>query len=132
VAAAGAENYIHFVGSQSRVAEIYALSDVVVSSSRKPESFGRSAAEALAMGTPVVATGHGGILDIVKPGLTGFLFPPGDSGALTEAISTCRAGRLSGLRRYVADRFTLPAMVERTLAVYAAVAGQGKQDQRCT
>ncbi len=76
VAAAGAEGYIRFTGSQSEVAEIYALSDVVVSSSKKPESFGRAAAEALAMEVPVVATGHGGVLDIVRDGETGYLFPP--------------------------------------------------------
>lgn len=48
------KEHIHFGGSVDKVAEIYALSNVVVSSS-KPESFGRSVAEAIAMNTPVVA-----------------------------------------------------------------------------
>ncbi|MCF6245625.1 MAG: glycosyltransferase family 4 protein, partial [Sulfurovum sp.] len=55
------EKNIIFTGSQEKVAEIYALSNVVISSSKKPESFGRSVAEALAMNTPVVATEHGGV-----------------------------------------------------------------------
>ena len=47
----GLDDDVIFTGSQSKVAEIYALSDVVVSSSKKPESFGRSVAEALALCT---------------------------------------------------------------------------------
>ena len=41
VTSLGLENHVVFTGSQSDMAEIYALSRVVVSSSRKPESFGR-------------------------------------------------------------------------------------------
>lgn len=118
VLAEGLSEHVLFVGSQSQVAEIYALSNVVVSSSKKPESFGRSAAEALAMGVPVVASAHGGVLDIVREGETGSLFPPGDAPALAQAIDTCRMLPSGPLREYVAERFTLPAMVDATLAVY--------------
>lgn len=110
--------HLRFVGSHSKVAEIYALSRVVVSSSKKPESFGRAAAEALAMGVPVAATAHGGVLDIVKEGVTGALFPPGDAPALAAAVRRCIQLPTSGLRPFVAERFTLDRMVEATLAVY--------------
>lgn len=123
VAAEGVADIIHFTGSQRKVAEIYALSDVVVSSSKKPESFGRSAAEALAMNVPVVATGHGGMLDIVIPGISGQLFNPEDPAGLAESILACRQMDRSGLRQFVADRFTLERMVEATLAVYREVTG---------
>jgi glycosyltransferase involved in cell wall biosynthesis len=53
---------IIFTGSQEKIAEIYSLSDIIISSSKKPESFGRTVAEALALNTPVVATNHGGVL----------------------------------------------------------------------
>ena len=118
-ASLGLEDHVRFVGSQSRMAEIYSLSRVVVSSSRKPESFGRAAAEALAMNVPVVATGHGGILDIVVEGKTGYLFRPGDDAALAAAILSCRRRPPVGLRDFVADRFTLSRMAEATLAVYS-------------
>ncbi|MDY3201669.1 MAG: glycosyltransferase family 4 protein, partial [Arcobacter sp.] len=59
------QDNIIFTGSQSKIAEIYALSDIVVSSSKKPESFGRAVAEAIALNTPVVATNHGGVKDII-------------------------------------------------------------------
>jgi len=114
----GLEEYIRFTGSQSEVADIYALSQVVVSSSKKPESFGRSAAEALAMGAPVVATGHGGILDIVVDGETGFLFQPGDAEGLAGKILAALARPWPELREYVVSRFSLQQMVGKTLDVY--------------
>jgi glycosyltransferase involved in cell wall biosynthesis len=89
-----------------------------VSSSKKPESFGRSAAEALAMGTPVVATGHGGMLDIVIAGETGFLFEPGDAEGLARHILDAQARPWPGLREFVVNRFSLQQMVRKTLAVY--------------
>lgn len=112
-------NHIKFAGSRSEVAEIYTLSRVVVSSSKKPESFGRSAAEALAMGVPVVATGHGGILDIVIDGETGYLFKAGDADGLAEKLQLAAAAAWPGLREFVVRRFTLEQMVEKTVAVYA-------------
>ena len=108
---------IVFAGSQSSVAEIYALSDVVVSSSKKPESFGRSVAEAIAMNTPVVATDHGGVLDIVAVGENGYLYPVGDAEALAEAVIRAKALCFDGYG-YVKAHFSLEQMVEKTLAVY--------------
>ena len=117
---------VRFTGSQARIPEIYALSQVAVSSSKKPESFGRSAAEALAMNVPVAASAHGGMLDIVREGETGFLFAPGDASALARAILASRCRRLDRLRDYVADHFTLERMTTQTLAVYEMVAGAEK------
>jgi glycosyltransferase involved in cell wall biosynthesis len=116
---------VRFTGSQSRVPEIYALSDVVVSSSRKPESFGRSAAEALAMNVPVVASAHGGMLDIVRDGETGFLFAPGDAEALADGLLRCRAHGFADLRAYVERHFTLEQMTARTLEVYRSLTAEG-------
>ena len=112
------ETNIIFTGSQSQVAEIYDISDVVVSSSKKPETFGRSAAEALAMNTPVIATNHGGILDIVKEDQTGWLFEVEDSDTLAKNILLSQNHSLNGLRKFVEDRFTLDNMVNMTIGVY--------------
>lgn len=118
VAERGLGQHIRFTGSLREVAEIYALSQVVVSSSKKPESFGRSAAEALAMEVPVVASRHGGILDIVLPGETGYLFAPGDVAALAAGIGQSLNRSWSGLRPFIETRFSLGQMVDKTLAVY--------------
>jgi glycosyltransferase involved in cell wall biosynthesis len=115
------EDKIIFTGSQSKVAEIYSISDVVVSSSKKPETFGRSAAEALAMNIPVIATNHGGILDIVKQYKTGWLFEVGDFEQLAQNIEKSKYTKLSNLREFVEKRFTLDNMVDMTLNVYKKV-----------
>ncbi|HEY9190991.1 MAG TPA: glycosyltransferase family 4 protein [Sulfurovum sp.] len=115
------EEQIIFTGSQSKVAEIYALSDVVVSSSKKPESFGRSVAEALALHTPVVATNHGGVLDIIVEGENGFFYPAGESGVLAESIEKCRNLEFDGYR-YISEHFSLEKMVQSTVAVYEGIA----------
>lgn len=114
----GLADHVKFVGSQAKVAEIYALSNVVVSSSKKPESFGRSAAEAIAMGVAVAASAHGGVLDIVIEGGTGALFAPGDPSGLAAAIRRCRELKRDCLRGFIAERFTLEAMVANTLTEY--------------
>ncbi len=118
VAEQDAGDYIHFCGSQEKVQEIYSLSHVVVSSSKKPESFGRSAAEALAMGAPVIATNHGGILDIVIDGKTGFLTRVGDIEQLAGKIIEARDAGFVGLREHVIENFSLTQMVEKTINVY--------------
>ena len=107
------------------MAAAYRLADVVVSASIEPEGFGRVAVEGQAMGVPVVATGHGGAVETVDPGVTGWLVPPDDATALAEGIKSALAlgtdarARLSALARArVAEHFTKPRMCADTLAVY--------------
>ena len=111
------DDNIIFAGSQSKVAEIYALSDVIVSSSKKPESFGRSVAEALALNTPVVATGHGGVLDIILESENGFFYPVGNEESLAKMILKSRALKFNGYN-YITNHFSLENMINKTIAVY--------------
>jgi len=111
------EQNIVFTGSQNKVAEIYALSDVVVSSSKKPESFGRSVAEAIAMNTPVVATNHGGVLDIIDVGITGYLFESTNINALAKSIMRANSLSFDGYT-IISNRFSLAKMVSKTITLY--------------
>jgi glycosyltransferase involved in cell wall biosynthesis len=113
---------VHFVGSQSQVREIYSLSDFVVSAaSTKPETFGRTAAEALAMNTPVIASAHGGSLDILLDGINGFLFEPGNADDLELKIRTVLAFSFSKMREHIENKFSLTHMTETELAVYSDI-----------
>jgi glycosyltransferase involved in cell wall biosynthesis len=115
------EDRVTFTGSQSKMPEVYACSNVVISATtRKPETFGRTLVEALAM-NPVIATAHGGALDIVKPGVTGWLVPIENVKALGAAIVESSRTQLTGLREYVLANFSLKQMVEKTVAVYREV-----------
>lgn len=60
--------------------------DIAVVPSTEPESFGLVAIEAMAASKPVVAAAHGGLLEIVEDGKTGFLVEPNNAQALAEAL----------------------------------------------
>lgn len=111
---------IHFCGSVDKIPEVYALSHVVVSSSKKPESFGRSVAEAIALNTPVVATGHGGVLDIIKEGFHGYFTKICDAHDLAKKIIQAKGLRFDGYS-YISQNFSLQQMVEKTLNVYTTL-----------
>lgn len=64
----------------------YLAADVCVQASRA-EGLGFSVLEALACGTPVVATAVGGLRETVRDGVTGWTAPPGDAAALARAIA---------------------------------------------
>lgn len=121
----GAEGIIHLTGPCRDMPAAYMLADVVVSASTDPEAFGRVAAEAHAMGRPVIASDHGGARETVIAGETGWLVTPGDADALAQALRTAlamtREERDTVARRAIAhvrNNFTKPQMCAATLAVY--------------
>lgn len=83
----GIEDRVTFLGpkSQKELAELFSGATAVVVPSYY-ESFGMVAAEAQACGTPVIASGTGGLQDVVQDGQTGILVPPKDSKALARAM----------------------------------------------
>ncbi|MFG0275207.1 MAG: glycosyltransferase family 4 protein [Phycisphaerales bacterium] len=113
---AAAVGGVVFAGHRSDVREIDAISDVVVSLSTKPESFGRAALEALAMGTPVVGYDHGGVGEVLAEMLPAGRVALGDARAAGERIASFVHERPE-VRAH--DRFTLRAMLDKTMAVYA-------------
>ncbi len=118
----GVTDRVIFTGSQKKVAEIDALADVLCSCNvRKPESFGRTVAEALAMNTPVIAAAHGGVLDIIRDEKDGFLVPPGDAKALAKALQRVAQTTFTGLREHIVETFTAACMAQSTLKVYEEV-----------
>jgi len=64
----------------------YSAAEMVIMPSHY-ESFGMVALEAMACGTPVVATQVGGLQHLVQDGITGYTVPNGDPGALEEKIT---------------------------------------------
>ena len=111
------EKNIIFTGSQSKIEQIYALSDVVISSSKKPESFGRAVAEAICMNKPVIATNHGGVKDIIIENVNGFFFEVGDDKELAMNILKSRTLVFDGYS-YISNTFSLGNMVNKTIEVY--------------
>ena len=115
------EDAVVFAGNQQKVAECLGIADVVVSANtRKPEAFGRSMAEALAMNRPVVATAFGGALDIVQDGVNGFLVPQShaDANGFAEAIVRALSTDFVDVRSAALEKFSFDRMVSRSLSVY--------------
>lgn len=89
-AALGLEHRVQFLGFRSDVPPLMAACDLVVHTSTAPEPFGRVIVEAMLCQRPVVAAAAGGAVELVDPGQTGWLCPPGDPQKLAEIITTCR------------------------------------------
>lgn len=122
------EDRVHWTGQLSDVRPALEAMDVFVHPGT-PEPFGLVNIEAMAMGKPVVAFGHGALPEIVAHDETGILVPPYDIGALTEAVSRLlgdvplsqrmglagrrRVEEYFGIERTVAE---LEAFYERMLA----------------
>ena len=85
--ALGLGDAVRFVGAQPQPAlrDFYVAADALVLPSYY-ESFGMVALEAMACGTPVIASRVGGLTTTVRDGVTGFLVPEGDVPALAERM----------------------------------------------
>jgi phosphatidylinositol alpha 1,6-mannosyltransferase len=108
-----------------QLARLYASLDIFVHTGAH-ETFGQVVQEALASGVPVVAPAAGGPLDLVTPGVTGTLVPPGDAGAIADAVAALAADPITrkeyaeAARAWVADR-GWDVVVDELVNHYAAV-----------
>ena len=118
---------VEFIGEREDVPTIMALADVVLVPSIE-EPFGRTVAEAMAVGTPVVATSIGGPAELIENGVTGLLASPGEPLAWRDAIRSIledpgRAREMALRANHVAKRrFATQTSVAATLSVYSSIA----------
>lgn len=115
------ESVITMTGHRTDMRDIYAISDVVVSLSTKPESFGRTVLEPLAMGVPVVGYARGGVAEILEALYPDGAIVPGDLEQAARTISRIRRGETMPVRKN--ERFLLSNMQEETLALYEELVG---------
>lgn len=105
---------------RSDVREAYACADLMLQLSEKPEAFGRTVLEALSIGRPVLGWAHGGVGELL-----GELYPAGavalgDAQALLQRAAELLAGPAPPP---ASIPYTLAAMQQATLALYAELAG---------
>lgn len=86
----GLEERVRFLGFRSDIVQLMSACDLVAHTSIAPEPFGRVIVEAMLCGRPVVAAEAGGAIELVEPGITGFLVPPEEPQQLAEVIISCR------------------------------------------
>ncbi|HAJ60785.1 MAG TPA: glycosyltransferase family 1 protein [Cyanobacteria bacterium UBA8543] len=86
----GLEKRVQFLGFRSDIVQLMSACDLVAHTSIAPEPFGRVIVEAMLCGRPVVAAKAGGAIELVEPGITGFLVPPEQPQQLAEIITSYR------------------------------------------
>jgi glycosyltransferase involved in cell wall biosynthesis len=117
---------VRFLGALPRqgVVELFRAADASILSSSW-ENFPHTVVEALAVGTPVLATTTGGVAEVVTDGENGLLVPSGDAEALAAAVrryfaddalrERLRANAAPSVERYAPERIfgELEATLER-------------------
>lgn len=121
VRALNVDSHITFTGHRSDVREIYAISDVVLSLSSQPESFGRTVLEALSMGVPVVGYAHGGVGEVLGRVFPRGAVPLGDSAALQRRVTELLLSR-PDVTVPPFKAYRLDSMLQETLALYEELA----------
>lgn len=128
--ALGLAGKVRFPGWRPDVAAVMSAFDVFALPSLN-EGMGRVLVEAMALSRPVVASRTGGITDLVEDGRNGLLVPPGDAGALADAIlrllgdAALRAA-MGGEGRRRAEIYSTERMVEKIEELYAMSTGAGR------
>ena len=97
---------------------------VVLYPARWDEPFGLAAAEAQACGTPVVAFRRGGLSEVIVDGVTGFLVPPDDIRAATEAVAREPGISRAACREHAESRLDLELSLDAHERLYRRVSGE--------
>jgi glycosyltransferase involved in cell wall biosynthesis len=120
----GLDSRVSFLGVRDDIAALLAAADGFVLSSAW-EGMPNVVMEALAAARPVVATSVGGVPELVQPDVSGYLVPPRNPGALSQAMNRLMAlppeqRREMGLagHRHVAANYALETMAQRWMTLY--------------
>jgi glycosyltransferase involved in cell wall biosynthesis len=122
------EREVFMLGFRRDIPEVMAALDVLTLPSIKSEGTSQSILQALAVGTPVVATTVGGSPELIRDGETGRLVPPADAHALAGAILSMlrdpeRARAMGRAGQALVQReHSLDAVMRRTTALYTECA----------
>jgi L-malate glycosyltransferase len=120
---------VRFLGTRDALPQFLAAADVYALASTE-ESFGLSALEAMACGTPVVSTAVGGVAEVVDDGKTGLLAAVDDIEGYAERLgrlltdSELAADMGREARAQAEERFERKKVVARYEAVYRSLLGQ--------
>jgi len=113
---------VKFLGWRDDIDKIMPLFDIFVLPSLN-EGMGRVLVEAMAAARPVVASNVGGIPDLVKPGESGILVPPGDAQALATGIMRLIdqpevARKMGQQGRRLSRHYSMEMMIEKIESLY--------------
>jgi L-malate glycosyltransferase len=120
--------HVEILGEQDDVRDLLSAADVFLLPSAQ-ESFGLAAAEAMACGTPVVASRVGGLPEVITHGETGFLHAPGDLDGMAASVvalltdSALRRRLSQAARATIVERYCEERIVPMYEEFYARLIG---------
>jgi glycosyltransferase involved in cell wall biosynthesis len=118
--------YVGRLRHDTELASLYSTADVMVVPSLQ-ESFGKTAAEAMACGTPVAAFANSGLLDIVDHKQSGYLAELNSASDLASGIAWCvdgvadSGGLRRRARRKAVEAFNVRSVVDRYIELYERI-----------
>ena len=123
------QDNILFIENGVNMPLLYASCDMVIHASSDPEAFGRTVAEAQAMGKPVIASSLGAPREIIIQDVTGWLFSPDNPQQLADHLEYHYAlkqkqgddyfkEQASLARNNIMQNFSLTQMTSKTIALY--------------
>ena len=128
----GLESSVHLLGLRRDIPNVLKSIDAFVLPTLE-EALGTSFLEAMAMGKPVVGTRVGGVPEVIREGVNGFLVKPNDpadlAGATIRLLEDPERARLMGLegRKIVEAEFTVQGMCQRMHDLYRSMLAQSQR-----
>lgn len=115
---------VTFCGHRTDLKQIYAISSIVLSLSSTPESFGRTVAEALSIGIPVVGYDHGGVAEILATQFPNGAVEPGNLDRLSHTVAAILQQSPQPVPG--ANAFDKATMQKKTLDLYEMAASRAR------
>lgn len=118
---------IHVLGFHPEAARMASEFDVICLPSLRREGLPRAVIEGMAQGIAPVVTDAGGSAELIEPGVSGLVVPPGDDKALAEAFNQLLADDKSrevmgkAAQERIARDFSVDQTIQKTLCMYKEV-----------
>jgi glycosyltransferase involved in cell wall biosynthesis len=128
----GLTDRVKFLGFRSDVPALMRACDLIAHTSTAPEPFGRVIIEAMLCQRPVVATAAGGAIELVQPGKTGWLTPPGQAAELQQVIRQVQASPqmaeqiVGNAYQYALEHFQLSQTQQQTADLLTHIAVESR------
>ena len=118
---------VFFTGYRKDVLNILSQLDILVHTSILPEPFGRVVLEGMIFRKPVIATNHGGPMESIVDGVSGFLVPPENPKLLADKIMFLMENKDiaknvgENARKHVEEKFSIEGNVQKIEGIYSSL-----------
>lgn len=114
------KNDVIFLGHTSKIKEIFSITNINISSSYKPETFGRANVEGMFLGVPLIGTNIGATSDYIIEGKTGYFFEPMNHDELCEKLKKGmkESFEKENIKKFSKEKFSLKSMLDKNIDLY--------------